>query len=746
MLDASYFTLTIIAMTAKPTDANELLKQALISHQAGRIPEAEERYQAILSAFPDHYDAQHYLGVLRAQQGRNHEALVLIEAALIKNPSSARFHLNYGNVLLALRRHQDAMTSYERALAIAPSNIDALNNRGNLLLDLKRYQEALESYERALLLDADHAVTLNNRATVLISLRRPEAALADIEKALALRANFVEALNNRGNALKELRRYELALLSYDRALELRPNYAKALNNRGLTFFEMGRFEDALASFETALAIAPDYAEALNGRGNALLFLGRYDDAIQSYEKTLAARPDHPWAPNGLADAVLKACDWTRAKTLGGDIARHVVESSSIINPFTLLGYDSDAALQLKCARAFLNNRIPELPAPLPRRPLSTGARLRVAYLSADFRTHPVGSLIAGLLELHDREHFEICGISFGQDDGSELRSRIVNALDQFHDVRSKGDREVAQLLSDLKIDIAVELTGYTLDARPGILSYRPAPIQVSYLGFPATTGAPFIDYIIADAKVLPFDEQPLYTEKIVHLPNCYMVNDSKRKIASTVSSRHDAGLPDHGFVFCCFNNSYKVTERMFSIWMRLLDEVDGSVLWLSLANPSVMQRLNSAAMARGIDQMRLIFAPKVARAEDHLARYRLADLFLDTLPFNAHTTASDALWAGLPLLTCLGNSFCGRVAASLLHAVGLPDLVAPNLDAYELTALKLAKDPSLLACYKAKLERNRDSFPLFNTDLFRGNLEKAYRIMWDRWRRGEPPIGFELHS
>jgi protein O-GlcNAc transferase len=733
-------------MTALQPAANELLKSALSAHRSGRIVEAEALYTNVLSIYPDHCDAKHYLGILRAQQGRNEEALTLIGAALDQSPSSGHYHLNYSNVLFALGRHAEAMAGYDKALSISPTSADARNNRGNLLLELKRYQEALQDYDKALLLKSQDAITLNNRATALIALRRPEAALIDIGKALELRPDFVEALNNRGNALKDLRRYELALSSYDRAIELRPNYFKALSNRGLVYFELARFEDALASMDVALAIAPNYAEALNGRGNALLFLGRNEEAILSYEKAISIRPDHPWAKNGLADAVLKACDWPRAQKLAYEMERHIVESKSVINPFTLLGYGADPALQLRCAKAFLDNRIPALPSAFPQRPSlrHNRTRIRVAYLSADFRTHPVASLIAGLFELHNREQFEIFGISFGQDDGSPIRSRIVAAMDRFYDIRLKSDLEAAKLLSDLEIDIAVDLTGYTLDARPGILCHRPAPIQVSYLGFPATTAATFIDYIIADETVLPFHEQQFYTEQIIHLPNCYMVTDSKRKIASTIVSRREAGLPERGFVFCCFNNSYKITEPIFGVWMRLLEAIENSVLWLSQATAAVTERLRSQARAHGIDDRRLVFAAKIASAEDHLARLRLADLFLDTLPFNAHATAVDALWVGLPLLTCLGNSFCGRVAASLLQEVGLSDLVASNLKSYEVKALRLATDPSLLECYRAILKRNRDAYPLFDTDLFRRNLEKAYRSMWDRWLRGEPPTGFTL--
>jgi predicted O-linked N-acetylglucosamine transferase (SPINDLY family) len=305
-------------------------------------------------------------------------------------------------------------------------------------------------------------------------------------------------------------------------------------------------------------------------------------------------------------------------------------------------------------------------------------KVRIAYLSADFRRHPVASLIAELIERHDRTRFEVLGVSFGADDKSDMRARLVKSFDQFHDVRLQADGEVAKLLSELQVDIAVDLMGHTQDARPDVLAYRPAPIQINYLGYPGTMGAPFIDYGIADQLVLPFDQQGFYTEQIVQLPECYQVNDSQRRIADRTPTRREAGLPEEGFVFCCFNNNYKITVPVSDVWMRLVQAVNGSVLWLLMDNAGAQGNLRKEAAARGIDPARLVFAGRLP-PEDHLARHRLADLFLDTLPYNAHTTASDALWAGLPLVSCRGETFAGRVSASLLDAIGLPELVTGSL-------------------------------------------------------------------
>src|SRR5262249_19594976 len=358
-----------------------------------------------------------------------------------------------------------------------------------------------------------------------------------------------------------------------------------------------------------------------------------------------------------------------------------------------------------------------------------------------FYQHATAYLMAELFEKHDPGRFEIIGVSFGRDDRSEMRARLIAAFDQFLDVRAKSDAEVARLLSELKVDIAVDLKGYTRDGRPRILAHRPAPIQVNYLGLPGTMGADFIDYIITDEVVLPFDQHSFYSERIVHLPDCYQPNDRRRQIAERTPARAEVGLPERGFVFCSFNNNWKITPEVFDVWMRLLKAINGSVLWLLRDNATAEQNLRKEALARGVDPRRLVFAPRM-KLEDHLARHRLADLSLDTPPCNAHTTASDALWAGLPVLTCMGKAFAGRVTASLLNAIGLPELVTSNMADYEALALTLAGDPARLRNIKAKLARNRETDPLFDTDRFRRGIEAAYTKMWEIWQTGATPESF----
>jgi predicted O-linked N-acetylglucosamine transferase (SPINDLY family) len=414
-----------------------------------------------------------------------------------------------------------------------------------------------------------------------------------------------------------------------------------------------------------------------------------------------------------------------------------------VDPFLLVGLDSTAEQQLACARNWLRLRkIADVERTWNRADF-TDDKILVAYLSGDFRRHAVANVIGELFEIHDRQRFEIVGVSFGPDDGSAIRSRLIKSFDRFIDATDRSDQDVARLLRDLRTNIAVDLMGHTNYARMGILADRAAPLQVTYLGFPGTTGADFMDYVIGDETVLPPDEQPFYTEKFVHLPDSYQVNDSKLPLGSVQPSRAGAGLPDDGFVFCCFNNPYKITQPVFEIWMRLLKAVPGSVLWLFQPNRLTVTNLRREAQLHGVEPGRLVFAHSLEIA-DHLTRQQLADLFLDTVPYNGHATASASLWAGVPVLTCLGRTFPGRVGTSLLRAVGLPELVTENLVEYEALALRLANDPSMLAAIRAKLAQNRHTHPLFDTDRFRRHIEAAYLRMWEIFARGESPQHFSV--
>jgi predicted O-linked N-acetylglucosamine transferase (SPINDLY family) len=732
------------AVDLKPDFVTAWINYGAALQQLKRIDEAKSAYRKALDIDPNCADAANNLGTVSIEEANWSEAASQFGRALTLKPDYAEARMNLGVALKKQGKLDEAITHFQHALRLKPDDAEAHCNLGNALRELKRPEEALRSYDRAIALRPTYAQPYSNRGIALLDLKRSEEALASCDKALALKPDDPEAYTNRGIVLLDLKRSEEALASYDKAIALKPDYAKAYSDRGTTLLQhLKRPEEALKSCDKAIALQPDYADAHHNRGSALKKLNRFDEAVASYDRAIALEPNHKQALGGLAECAIKRCDWVRRDKMFGELRRHVMERNSVIEPFLLMGYSDDELLLLQCAKNFVQERIAVPPKPVNGGTIWRNDKIKVAYLSANFRRHSMGYVTAELYERHDRSRFEVIGVSFGDDDRSELRARLMAGFDQFIDVRSKSDEEVARLLSDLRIDIAVDLMGHTGDSRPGILALRPAPIQVNYLGFPGTMGANFIDYIIADATILPFDKQPQYTERIVHLPDCYQVNDKELKIAERTPTQQEIGLPDHAFVFCCFNNNWKITPAMFDIWMRLLHRVEGSVLWLTQAVEGSEVNLRKEAAARGIDPLRLVFAKPIL-IDQYLARHRFADLFLDTLPYNAHATASHALWAGLPVLTCCGESFAGRVATSLLHAIGLPELVTYSLDEYEALALRLAADGSLLRGLRERLKQNRLRFPLFDTDRFCRHIEAAYITMWQYWQRGESPQSFRV--
>ena len=471
---------------------------------------------------------------------------------------------------------------------------------------------------------------------------------------------------------------------------------------------------------------------------------RVEEACASYGRALALDPGQKFLKGVHLHAQMLICDWSSFDSERAELDRAVREGALASLPFHLLPCSSDPQIQLICAKSFMQDKIKETFVPLWRGERYSHGRIRLAYLSSDFTDHAVSQLAAGLFERHDRSRFETIAISSGQAKPGPMRVRLEAAFERFVDAAELGDPEIARLVRELEVDIAVDLNGVTDGARPGVFARRPAPVQVNYLGYAGTMGGSHWDYILADRFVIPEDSRHAYAEQVVELPDCFMVNDDRRQIADRVPSRAQAGLPEHGFVFCCFNNAYKITPDVFDVWMRLLRHVEGSVLWLSTVHAAAAANLRREAQARGVAADRLVFAPRVARNEDHLARIRLADLFVDTLYYNAHVTAADALWAGVPVLTCPGATFASRVAGSLLGAVGLPELITTSLSDYETLALRLARDAALLSSLRQKLARNRATFPLFDTARFARHIEAAYVTMWERSRRGEPPSGFAV--
>jgi protein O-GlcNAc transferase len=729
---------------APPADISSILHQALAFHQAGQLAEAERLYRNVLQANPNIFDALHLLGVIHHQRGAYDEAIRQIGLALKINPKSAAAHNNLGNALKQLKRLDEALKSYDRAISIKPDYVEAFSNRGNTLNELERFDEALTSCDRAVKLKPDYAEGFNNRGIALVGLMRFDEAMASYDRVIALKPDYAEAFSNRADVFNKLNEPLKAVANCESAIRFKPDFAVAYYNRGVALQLLKRFDEALANYDQAIALKSDYAEAFSARGKAFSELKRLDEALACYETAATLKPNLDYLMGDRLHTKMQLCLWSDFERDCSQIVSAIANGIFASVPMPLLAIPAGPADQLKCAKKNIAGTCPDSPVPHWRGERYMHRRIRVAYVSGDLREHPVTALTAGLFEQHDKSRFETIAISLGSGPQDHMSERLKAAFDLFIDVRGKSDQEVAAIIRHLEIDIAVDLNGFTGDARPGIFTQRPAPIQVNYLGFAGTMGSPYWDYIVADRFVIPEECQNNYEEKVVYLPESFMVNDDRRKISPHIPSRRDAGLPEHGFVFCCFNNSYKLTPDVFDIWMQLLRKVEGSVLWFSAPNASAIKNLRAEAIKRSVPPERMVFAPRTPSNEDHLARLRLADLFLDTLYYNAHTTACDALWAGLPLVTHPGQTFAGRVAGSLLHAIGLSELITPSLAEYEALALKLARDPELHTSIKQKLARHREAFPLFNTKRFVRHIEAAYQTMWARYQQGEPPESFDV--
>lgn len=563
------------------------------------------------------------------------------------------------------------------------------------------------------------------------------AAEMRLRDALRIVPDRISALTNLAAALLRQDKTGEAIEVARRSVMLAPENVEGWLALGSSLSKERQFDEALAAMEHAVALAPNAAQMLMGRATVLTEMKRYDAAIADLETARRLNPSEPELGSLLVSARMHACEWRALEDETAAFLSELRNGAAVSNPFMVLAMPSTSADQLGCAARYTAREYPPMP-PLHRGERYRHQRVRVAYVSGDFRQHPLAQLMAGVFEHHDRAHFETFGVSYGPNDGSELRRRLIRGFDRFIDVGGKSDTEVAALLHGEQIDIAIDLGGFTSGGRPNIFSVRPAPVQVSYLGYPGTSGSPVIDYIIADEIVIPADQRKYYSEKVVWLPDTYYPNDNLRRIAPETPTRKAAGLPDTGFVFCSFNNSYKITPAIFDVWIRLLQEIDGSVLWLMESNPSVPDNLRREAATRGVSPERLVFAPFMP-TDEHLARHRLADLFLDTIRYNAHTTACDALWAGLPVLTCTGDTFTSRVATSLLHAVGLSELATRSLEEYAAFALRLAREPAALFAIKAKLTANRDITSLFDTARLTRHLEAAYVAIVERSRSGKRP-------
>ncbi len=704
----------------------------------GFAKEALGAFDRSLALRPDYPEALNNRGNALLELGRLAEALEAYDHALRLKLENATLHFNRGIALHRLGRLEESLDCYGRAIALAPGYVDAHVNRGEALRLAGRAQEALECFDRAIALAPDSAVALNNRGTTLVALGRLAEALASYDRAIEADPALADAHGNRGIVLVKLRTFDEALASFDQALERKPDHADFLYNRVVALLELGRYAEALADCDRALALHADRAELHHNRAITLLALRRFEEALPSAERAFALSPSLPYAAGILLSTRMHLCEWKGFDETFALLARAVRAGERACPPFPAVALPFSAADQLACARTLSRDRFPALAKPLWPGARASQGRIRLGYFSADFHNHATAHLIGQVLESHDRARFEVTAFSYGPPSDDPWRRRMAAAVERFVDVSAMDEGQIAALARQLEIDVAVDLKGYTTDSRPGILALRPAPVQACWLGFPATMGTEFMDYLIADAVVIPPGEEAHYAERIAYLPHCYFPNDSTRPISPRAFTRAEMGLPAAGFVFSCFNGAYKLVPETFGRWMRILQRVEGSVLWLLEPMPRARENLRREAKSRGVDPARLVFAP-VIPADEHLARNRLAGLFLDTLPCNAHTTACDALWAGVPVLTQAGTTLAGRVAASLLAAVGLPELVVADGEAYEALACALATDPRRLAGLRERLAANRLTHPLFDGVKLAKHLEAAYAAMHERHRAGLAP-------
>ncbi len=715
-----------------------MLQQAFQALQGGNIDTADSILRSVLQGDPKNVTVLHILGGIRAMQSNHQEAIELLQRAIKIDPKDASLHYDLAKVFQDAGVNHEALPYHKKAIELAPNNIEALLNYGVSLSRLSMNQEALDILNQVLSINANFFEAIVNKSVVLKELKQYDEALKFADKALSINSNIPEVWANRAVALNGLKRYEEAITHYDKALSLKPDYHEAWTNKGVTLHELKRFDEAIAHYDTALSLKPDYHEAWSDKGVTLHELKHYEEAIAHYDTALSLKPDIDWLHGDSLHVRMSICSWSGISDSVGSIPQKVMTNEKAFQPFPLLALSDDALLHKKSSEIFIQSKYlsTSVLGPIPKLPKAH--KIRVGYFSADFHNHATGHLMAELFELHDKNQFELIGFSFGPTKNDEMRQRLEKSFDQFIEVVNNSDKEIAQLSRDLKIDIAVDLKGFTKDARTGIFAHRAAPIQVNYLGYPGTMGADYMDYIIADQTLIPNEFQAYYAEKVAYLPNSYQVNDRKRLIAEKQFTRQELGLPENGFVFCCFNNNFKILPATFASWMRILKSVDGSVLWLFQDNAWAADNLKKEAEKQGVAAHRLVFAERFPLSE-HLARHRQADLFLDTFPCNAHTTTSDALWTGLPVLTLMGQSFASRVAASLLNAIRLPELITNTQEEYEALAIELATNPQKLADINLKLAENRMTAPLFDTALFTKNLEDVYIKMYERYQNDLQP-------
>ena len=715
-----------------------LLNLSIQNIQNRRLDAAEFALKQVIKLQPKNPDALGFLSVVFAYRYQYQEALKWIEKSLEVAPKNGIAHNNKGNILKELGRYAESILSYDRAMALEPSFVEPYSNKGNVLQELGEFSKSLSCYDKAISLDPSYVEAYCNKANALTELGFYDDAQNCFDKAISIKSDYAEAWSNKGLMLLKIKLYSRALECFDRATEINPKRTESWVCKGRFFNEVGLFDDALICFNRAIELSPQNALAWGGKAFSLSEIKEYQLAIECYKTALTINPELEFTLGFLISTQLSIADWKNSEQSIKLLTQRATESKRDIVPFSALSVLDEPSFHLKIAKIWAKDKLPHINT-LPPVGKWEHRRIRVAYFSADFHgQHPVGLLTPELFEYHNRNQFEVYAFSLKKAPDEDLhRRRLENSFDHFINIENKSGVEIAELSRKMEIDIAVDLGGYTKDAAIEAMSCRAAPIQVNYLGYPGTLGAEFMDYIIADKILIPTSSQQYYSEKVVYLPDSYMIDDSKRVPLQKSISRLDYGLPEDKFIYCCFNNGYKFNKKILELWARILLQTKNSILWISDNNINFKNNLIQEFEKLGIEPNRIFFAKRVDSMAEHLARYSLADLFLDTHPYNAHTTGLDSLKAGVPIITCIGKAFAGRVGASLLNAIGLPELAVNSFERYEKLAIELAREPEKLQLLKKKLAENRDTKPLFDTRLTVMSIEKAYEEMYRKYLTGE---------
>ncbi len=738
--EAERLARAVAAHHPRDADAHRLLQEILSA--SNRVPEAIDAARRVIELAPRDAATHRRLADLLSRGGDARAAIAMLERSLEMEPGNTRALNNLGNLLTGLDRIDEAMEVLSRAIALQPEYPAALVNLGIACARAGNLDRAISLYQRALALQPRFPEALLNLAHAHSQQNRPEAALTAFDAVLRLAPALGKAHVGRANALDALGRAAEAIDAFHEAIRLNPADQHAYLNGGRMMLKLGNGASALTAFEAALALDGTNVLAKEGRAKALVSIGRHEEAVPALAELRELAPQIPYLPGYILHSQLHCCDWRNFEALSTDIHARVLKRQRVNVPLSFLSHGDDPEAQRTCAEVYVAAEFSGSPA-LSCAPEQASSRVRLGYISSDLRDHPVAQLCAGMFESHDRTRFETFALSTGLDDGGAMRQRLRGAFEHFEDLATLPDQALAERIAALNLDVLVDLGGHTFASRTGVLAHRPAPLQIAFLGFPGTLGTNFIDYLIADRHVIPESERRYYAEELIYLPDCYLPSDFAMALPDA-PGKAAAGLPKNAFVFCGFNAPYKITPEIWGSWMRILRGVPHAVLWLRDGPPPMRANLAREAEAHGVDPSRLVYAPRLASQPQHQARLALADVFLDTTPYNAHTTAAEALRAAVPIITRPGRSFASRVATSLLHGVGLGHLSAPDPSRYERLAVDLAHSPAELAALKAHLRRVRDTTPLFDTRRFCRHLEAAFTRVLERRRRGLPPATLHI--